>query len=280
MTTLVWHDGELHDAATPVLTALDRGVTVGDGVFETCALLGGVPFALTRHLARLARSAAGLGLPAPDEGVVRSAVDVLRGALGPVDGRLRITWTAGPGPMGSARGSGAPSLLVTGAPAGPSGPPAPARLVVVPWVRNERSPLVGIKATSYAENVLALAWAQERGGSEALLGNSRGELCEGSSSNVFVEVDGALLTPPLASGCLGGVTRDLVLEWAGEAGIPVREEVLPLDVAHRAPHLAITSSLRGVLPVAAVDGREIVPGPLTTAVAEVFTRRRSTDLDP
>ncbi|MFC4556492.1 aminotransferase class IV [Georgenia faecalis] len=279
MTTLLWHDGAVLDADTPVVSALDRGITVGDGVFETCALVGGTPFALTRHVDRLVRSATGMGLPAPDPDRVRDAVADLAAALGPVDGRLRITWTAGPGPMGSARGAGEPTLLVTAAAAPPAGS-APVRLVVVPWVRNERSPLVGIKATSYAENVLALAYARERGGAEALLANTRGELCEGSSSNVFVEDDGVLLTPPLASGCLGGVTRDLVLEWAREAGIAVAEQTLPLDVVHRAGHLAITSSLRGVVAVAAVDDRELPPGPLTTAVAELFTQRRADDLDP
>src|SRR5690606_34501332 len=108
-------------------------------------------------------------------------------------------WTAGPGAMGSARGDGEPTLLVTASPAPPitvTGAP-PARVVVVPWVRNERSPLVGIKSTSYGENVLALAYAQERGGSEAIFANTRGELCEGAASNVFVESDGVLRTPPL-----------------------------------------------------------------------------------
>ncbi|MEE6272161.1 aminotransferase class IV [Georgenia sp. MJ206] len=282
MTTLVWHDGALHGADTPLLSALDRGVTVGDGIFETCAVVDGTPFALTRHLDRLARSAAGMGLPVPDEGLVRGAVGEVVAALGRVDGRLRITWTAGPGPMGSARGDGGPTLLVTASPAPPvtvTGAP-PARVVVVPWVRNERSPLVGIKSTSYGENVLALAHARERGGTEAILANSRGELCEGAASNVFVESGGVLRTPPLSSGCLAGVTRELVLEWARAEGIPVSEETLPLSALHDAEHVAITSSLRGVLPVGAVDGRDLAPGPLATAMSEVFSRRRAGDLDP
>ena len=85
--------------------------------------------------------------------------------------------------------------------------PKPVRVVVVPWIRNERSAIVGLKTTSYAENVVALAHAQERGGAEAIFANGRDELCEGTGTNVFVERDDAIVTPPLDSGCLAGVTR-------------------------------------------------------------------------
>ena len=88
-------------------------------------------------------------------------------------------------------------------------------LATVPWVRNERSAVAGVKTTSYAENVVALAHAHARGASEALFLNTQGRVCEGTGSNVFAVVDGAILTPPLSSGCLAGVTRDLVIEWCG-----------------------------------------------------------------
>ena len=90
-----------------------------------------------------------------------------------------------------------------------------AKVVVVPWTRNERAATAGLKTTSYADNVVALAHAKARGATEALLMNTAGLLCEGTGSNVFVVLDGELVTPPLSSGCLAGVTRALVIEWTG-----------------------------------------------------------------
>lgn len=273
-------DGAFHEPDAPLVSALDHGITVGDGVFETCELLDGRTFALTRHLARLSRSAEGLGLEPPEEGRVRDAVAAVEqrwreqgGGLG----RLRITWTAGPGPLGSDRTPGSGTLIVA---AGPTRAPGPVRVVVVPWVRNERSAIAGLKTTSYAENVVALAHAQQRGAGEAIFANTRGELCEGTGTNVFVERDGAILTPPLDSGCLAGVTRALVLEWAADAGIEVLEQTLPLAAIHEAEHAALTSSTRGMTPIAAVDDRELQPGPLTLRMAEEFDRRSREQLDP
>lgn len=277
---LLYVDGEFHDPRTPLLSALDHGVTVGDGVFETCELLEGRTFAVTRHLRRLERSARGLGLDAPDEDRVREAIAAVEqrwreqgGRLG----RLRITWTAGYGPLGSDR-SGADGTLIVAA--GSARAPGPVRVAVVPWVRNERSPIAGLKTTSYAENVVALAHAQERGAGEAILANTRGELCEGTGTNVFLEVDGTFVTPPLDSGCLAGVTRALVLEWAADAGIQVREEARPLAAIHESAHAALTSSTRGMTPIVAVDDREIEPGPLTLRMAEEFDRRSREQIDP
>lgn len=274
-------DDEFHDPRTPLLSALDHGVTVGDGVFETCELLeDGVTFALTRHLQRLERSATGLGLEPPPQDRVRHAVGRVEErwrAEGGGLGRLRITWTAGFGPLGSDRVPGEGTLVVA---AGPAREPGPVRVAVAPWVRNERSAIAGLKTTSYAENVVALAWARERGADEAVLANTRDELCEGTGTNVFVETDGEILTPPLSSGCLAGVTRALVLRWAGDAGVPVRETSLPLDAIRTAPHAALTSSTRGMTPIVAVDDRTLEPGPLTLAMATEFRRRSREQLDP
>lgn len=277
MSTIVWFDGALRDPETPLVSVLDHGFTVGDGVFETCELLDGQVFALTRHLRRLERSASGLGLSLPDDGVLRGAVAQVATAWGSAPGRLRITVTAGAAALGSDRGSATPTLVVAAATARA---PGPMRVHIVEWTRNERSAVAGLKTTSYAENVVALARAHARGADEAIFSNTRGELCEGSFSNVFVEVDGEVRTPPLDSGCLAGVTRELVLEWALEAGLPVREVAMPLAALREARHAAITSSLKGVVPVVAVDGRPLEPGPLTVRLAEVFDARRALDVDP
>ncbi|OLT53114.1 aminotransferase class IV [Cellulosimicrobium sp. CUA-896] len=273
------------------MSAVDHGITVGDGVFETCAVFGDEAFALTRHLRRLARSAAGLGLDAPDEAVVRDAVghvlaaarDRASAGAGPV-GRLRITVTAGVGPLGSGRTPGAQTVVVA---AGPATIVARGRAVRSPWTRNERSAVAGLKTTSYAENVVALADAVAKGGDEALLANTAGELCEGTGANVFVERDGELVTPPLSSGCLAGITRELLLEWAADDGLPVREarpgelgfDVLD-EVSTGRAGLLLTGSVRNVQPVTWLDGVDVQAGTVSLAARELFERRRKERLDP
>jgi branched-chain amino acid aminotransferase len=164
--------------------------------------------------------------------------------------------------------------------AGQPRPPASVAVSVVPWTRNERSAVAGLKTTSYAENVIALSYAKARGAVEAIFANTRGELCEGTGSNVFVVLDGVVTTPPLDSGCLAGITRELTLEWCREAGIPVREQTLPLDVLREADEVFITSSTKDVLAVHAVDDRLIEPGPVTKSAAEVFARFSAQRQDP
>ena len=275
----VWVNGKRVSATAPAVSALDHGVTVGDGVFETCKVEDGAGFALTRHARRLDRSMAGLGLPPADHDLIAAGIaDVLSGE--PIAfGRLRYSVTGGAGPLGSDRDDSRLTYIVT---AGPQPrPPASAKVVVVPWTRNERSATAGLKTTSYAENVVALAFAKERGGLEAIFANTRGELCEATGSNVFVVVGGNILTPPLASGCLAGVTRELVIEWCREEGLTVREEPLPLSVLDTADEVFLTSSTKDVLGVHAVDDRALAaPGPVTAAAAAIFARHSKERNDP
>ncbi len=286
MSTVIWSGGRLHSPDEPVVGATDRGLTVGDGVFETCSVHHGRVFALGRHLHRLARSAVGLGLAEPDEAEIRRGIDAALAAAGPDAGRVRVTVTAGPGPLGSARGGDVPQTVVVLV--GPAGPVAlDARVVRSPWVRNERSAVVGLKTTSYAENVVALAHARELGADEAVLANTVGDLCEGTASNVFVERGGELVTPALASGCLAGTTRELLLEWAADAGLPVREArpgELPFtvldEVTRGGASLALSGSIRGVVPVVSLDGAAVVPGALARAAGELFRARAALDVDP
>jgi branched-chain amino acid aminotransferase len=275
----VWVDGVLVDADTPAVSAVDHGVTVGDGAFETAKIDGGVPFAVTRHLRRLDRTMAGLGLPPADHGRIRDGIRaVLDGD--PIDfGRLRWTVTGGRGPLGSDRHDSDLTHIVTAV--AQARPEARGSVVTVPWVRNERAATAGLKTTSYAENVIALAYAKERGAVEAIFANTRGELCEATGSNVFVVLDGVVHTPPLDSGCLAGITRALVLEWCREDGIEVVEEALPLEVLTRADEVFLTSSIKDVFPVSAVDDRVFSStGPVTTRAREVWVRRSAQGIDP
>jgi branched-chain amino acid aminotransferase len=273
----VSHAGGLVDASDARVSVLDHGFTVADGVFETLKVTGGEAFALTRHIDRLERSAAAMALPAPDRDAVfdavRETVDANAPLLGDL-GRLRITYTAGDAPLGSDRGETGPTLVVAVSAMKPW--PESAAVITVPWPRNERSPLAGVKSTSYAENVLALARAHDHGAGEALMPDTQGRLCEGTGSNVFLVLDGRLITPTLASGCLAGVTRDLVLEWVGAEEVDV-----PMSALEDAEEVFITSSTRDVQPVHRVDSRSLVaPGPLTASARAEFDRRSRADVDP
>lgn len=276
----VWVNGRLTSPQEPAISAVDHGVTVGDGAFETAKVVDGRIFAASRHARRLDRTLTGLGLPPADHAHIAEGAQAVLSAGDRLPlGRLRYTVTAGVGPLGSDRADAPLTYVVT---AGPQDPPPPsARAVVVPWTRNERSPLAGLKTTSYAENVLALAYAKERGGVEALFANTRGELCEGTGTNVFVAMDGVLLTPPLASGCLAGITRELVIEWCRAEGLEVREEPLPLTALQDAEEVFLTSSTKDVLGLHGVDERRLdAPGPLTRRAAAIFARRSTEQEDP
>ena len=285
MSTWVWVDGNLSPAGDARVAALDHGVTVGDGVFETCKVVDGTPFALTRHLGRLRRSAdiIGLRLPWDDDALTAACAEAIGAAE--IDAanaesgvqRLRVTVTGGPGPLGSDRSDVPPTLVVA---AGPGSPwPATTAVATVPWVRNERSAVAGAKTTSYAENVVALAEAHRHGASEALLANTQGFLSEGTGSNVFLELDGLLCTPSLATGCLAGITRALVCDVVDV----VERDDLTFDDLRRTSEAFLTSSTRDVHPIDGVDGTPLglrAPGPLTTAASEAFAALQARTLDP
>jgi len=287
MSVVIWSDGTLHTPDEALVTGVDHGLTVGDGVFETCAVYGGEAFALTRHLRRLRRSALGLGLPEPDEDAVRDGVKAVLAAAGPDTGRLRITLTGGPGPLGSHRFAPAEQRQTVVVLAGPAVRAETSRAVRVPWVRNERSAVAGLKTTSYAENVVALAEAYRRGADEAVLANTVGELCEGTGSNVLVERGGELVTPRLDSGCLAGITRELLLEWAAEAGLPVREAApgeLPYavldEVVAGESFLTLSGSIRNVSPVASLDEVDVALGPVSVEAQRLFQAKVAENVDP
>lgn len=272
---VVWLDDGPADAATAGIHWSDHGMTVGDGVFETIKSTDGCPFALEAHLDRLERSAAGLALALPPRAVLTAAVqDVARRFLdenGPGKvARVRVTVTAGPGPAGSERGTAGPTLMVSASPMILSREPAD--VVVAPWTRNEGGALAGLKSISYAENVVALAHAREQGASEAIFANTRGELCEGTGTNVFVVQGGTLVTPPLSSGCLDGITRSLLMDAMRAAGTEVAERALPIDALRDTTEAFLVSTGREVQPIARVDSASLraAPGPLTRAAMDAW----------
>ncbi|WP_231334990.1 aminotransferase class IV [Actinomadura graeca] len=256
----------LYDPKEALISVFDHGLIAGDGVFETIKAVRGRPLVLARHLERLGRSAHGMGLPAPALDVIeRGVMDVLADAPAWPVGWIRITHTSGIGPLASNRGDHGPNTVVAIAEGKPF-PPA-ASVAVVPWPRCENGALAGLKTTSYGENVLALEYARQRGADEAIFANSAGGLCEGTGSNIFAVLDGSLITPPLSSGCLAGITRELVLECSGGT-----EANVAIGRLQHCEEAFLTSTTRDVQAIRMVDGVELpsAPGPITRQVKNIF----------
>ena len=274
LPSFCWANGKVTQTSKSKILSTDHAVIVGDGVFETLKVINQVPFALTRHLRRLHKSSMGLGLPNPDDATIKSAItDTL--AMDPDAGLLRITWSSGPGPLGSSRGKGLGSLLVATSP-GVEWPESE-RVHLCKWTRNENGALVGLKTTSYAENVKALHTAFEHGASEALLANTAGYLCEGTGTNVFLVIDGILVTPPLTSGCLAGITRELIMELTHV----VERNISPEEFTFTSEAF-LTSSTREISPIFAFDKALLpdAPGPITKEISAIFKNLIKTNLDP
>ena len=263
-------NGSLQPSEEMRISPFDHGFTVGNGVFETMISYEGYPFAFTRHYERLERSAAVMGLSLlPQNELLEASLQVLdANDLTGSRARLRITVTGGPSPLGSERGN--------------SGETTMEDVIVVSHSRNENGALVGVKSTSYGENVVALEEARSLGAGEAIFPNTRGELCEGTGSNVFLVSEGVLLTPPLSGGCLAGVTRALVIELCGREGIEVREKAVPVTLMERAEEAFLTSTTRGVHAIREVNGKILgrEPGPITRRLGRAFRALAEAEIDP
>jgi branched-chain amino acid aminotransferase len=287
--THFWINDELVPIVDAKVSVLDHGFTVADGIFETLLVANGEVFALDRHLARLAKSAAGLGFSIPDAATITNAVSQVLATNAKVDfGRVRVTITSGSGPLGSDRTSAAPTLVVSLAEQAVW--PATTKVLLVPWTRNENSPLAGLKTTSYAENVYALDAAKAQGFSEAIFCDTSGRLCEGTGSNIFLVKDDQIFTPSEASGLLRGITRDLVIEWAKDSGFGIIERDVDPTELWDADEVFITSSTRDIHPVSelasldsagnVVDRRTLAPGLVTEKLGNIFLTQRVERLNP
>jgi branched-subunit amino acid aminotransferase/4-amino-4-deoxychorismate lyase len=248
---------------TPVLHADDEGVLRGRSVFETLRVYGGMPFMLAAHLERLAASAARLRLaPPPRDEFERAAFDAIA-AGEELDVSLRLLWTAGREGVGEPTGL----VLVSTLPPGLEELRARGlRVAVVSWAAGA---LATAKSTSYAENMSAQSDAEARGADDALLVAPDGTVLEAPTSNVWFREDGRLLTPSLTLPLLPGVTRAALCRLAPQVGYEVAEGAFPLDRLLGADEVFLSSSVREVAPVIAVDDRKIGdgrPGPAATAL--------------
>jgi branched-chain amino acid aminotransferase len=271
----IWLNGHLYeDPQQATVAGIDHGLVVGDGVFETLKVTERGAFAVQRHLNRLSRSAAALHLPAPDHLQIREAIETVLDGRGFPLGKLRITYTGGRGPLGSEAAYGPPTVIAALTPADPA--PPLAAIVTAPWTRNEHGALAGVKSISYAENVRALGYAASHNATEAIFLNTVGHLCEGTGSNIFLVFGGTVLTPPLSSGPLAGITRELIMGWSS-----VEERDLTLDEAKRADEVFITSSMRDVQGIERWDDRIFSSArPVTQTCAATLAESSEAELDP
>lgn len=275
-----WVDGRLVDPDAHQLRVDDHGVLTGDGVFETMVVVdaseGRAAFAVGRHLRRLHRSAAAMVLEVPyGDDELRGAIDgCLRAAPGA--GVVRLTVTSGGGPLSSVRGDRASSVIVVAGDAPPAYQDGTA-VALAPFPRNERGGTAGVKTTSYAENVLALRQARAKGATEAIFADTRGRVSEGTGTNIFWTDGAAIHTPPLDTGCLAGVTRELVMEL-----VDVTETHLTVAELRRVPEAFLTSSTRGVQSIGRIDDTDlpVTDGELTQAAAGALRHLMATDIDP
>ena len=244
----------------------DRGLTLGDGLFETILSRGGELMLLDEHLARLTRGCATLGLPEPD---LSEARRLCEDAAASIEGRaaVRLTLTAGSGGRGLDRPADpAPRLFATTA-AAPA-PTGPATLITASVRRNEGSPASRLKTLSYLDSVLARAEATAAGADEALMLNNAGEVACAAAANIFWIEGERLCTPALDCGVLDGVIRAKVLEAAPRAGLTPHEiRAMPGQIA-AADEVFLTSSLIGLRPVSSLDGNTLGAGIGVTALLE------------
>ena len=251
-------DGAIGPVAETLIPVTDEGLLRGDGGFEVARLYGGRPFAMEDHYARLQRTCNGLRLEF-DLTALRAEVDALLEEAGPVEALLRIVLTRG----------GRRLAMIE---------PLPHRLSVARVMTVTYAPnrvLDGLKTLSYAGNMLAGRLAKEQGYDEALFVTPHGRVLEGPTWTFFWVADGELLTPPLEERILASITRDRVM-----AETDAREAICTLDDVRGAEEAFIASSVREVMPIAAVDDIELpsAPGPVTQSAREALARRIEREL--
>lgn len=269
------------EAAT--VSVFDRGFLYGDSVFEALRTYGGRPFALDRHLARLAQSAARvfIDLPVSIEQIGREVASAVVGA-GNAESYVRLTLTRGVGEsMGLDPGlSRHPLRVVIVTPL--KSPPPETYLdgVAVVTYRTERvtdhSAAAGAKVGNYLMAVLANRAARAANAAEALIVDGRERVIEGATSNVFAVIDDVLVTPPEEDGILLGITRETVLDVAGQLGMPVRLASLPLTELWQASEVFVSSSIRELVPVVSIDGQRVgagKPGPHVARLLAAFREK-------
>jgi branched-chain amino acid aminotransferase len=273
-------NGVLMPAEQGYISVFDSAFMQGVGLFETLRSYRGRAFRIEQHVDRLLHSARALGWQTlPDPEALSEAVQRVIGAVESDDARVRLTVSTGS--LRAAAGEGPPELtVVASASPGGNSPPELYRkgvtVIVSKWRQSRFDPTVGHKTTSYFARLASLREAHARGAFEALWLTPEGQVAEGAISSVFAVVNDELLTPPLDTPVLPGITRATVIELAAEQRIPAREEPLMLDDLLEADELFLTNSMMELMPVVRIERTAIgteKPGELTLRLAEAYARR-------
>ncbi|MFC3690781.1 aminotransferase class IV [Chenggangzhangella methanolivorans] len=246
----------------------DRGLTLGDGLFETIAVFGGRPAALGQHWRRLETAAAEIRLPV-DRALFVAEIEALLNAIGRSDAVIRYTVTRGGGARGLAPPADPrPNVVAAASPYPADALYAPVRLATSSVRRNPTSFASRAKTLSYLDSVLAFAEARRAGADDALMLNTDGRVASTAMANLFAVVEGELVTPPVSEGVLPGIVRGVVLsEDFGAVERPLSQDELA-----GASAVFSTNSVRLVMPVIELDGRPMPDHPIFGMVAAAVAR--------
>jgi branched-chain amino acid aminotransferase len=272
---MVWVNGERMASDAMHLSALDRGFTLADGVFETMLVRRGVIFRLERHLQRLRDGARVLriGLPYTIESELEEAARTAAGASGKEAAAVRLTVSRGPGAHGLAPRDVATGTVVITADALPAFPAAlhehGLSALTASARRDERALTSGVKTLAYTEAIASLGRARDEGADEVIFLDTEDHVSEASASNIFIVSGAALVTPPLSCGVLPGITREAIIELAATLGVQMMERPVSPSELSGADEAVLTSSLRGIAPLVRVDGRAIASGSVGQVTREL-----------
>ncbi len=249
---MFWFDGALHETSIAPVDLTDRGLTLGDGLFDTSLARNGRVFRHKAHLDRLAAGAAALAIPC-DAALAEQALDALAAAIG--DGIVRLTLTRGGGARGLALPENPkPFLFGAAAPASPGAGFPVLTLATSSIRRNETSPAAQLKTLAYLDAILALREAAKQGADDVLFENMVGHIACLSVANIFAVFGQNLVTPPLTDGVLAGTVRAFILDKATSLGLTAEERSLTRAELLRADAVFATNSVRLLAPCRAIDG--------------------------
>jgi branched-subunit amino acid aminotransferase/4-amino-4-deoxychorismate lyase len=267
---IIWINRKWQDVSASGIPLNDRGLLHGCAAFETMRVVDGRVQHLEKHRARLEATSKALSLPSVELLDLLEIIGLLceKNHCASGHARVRLTVTAGEGTLWDSQLGKNATMWISAQPFTPNLKTISA--VLLPWRRNEHSPLSGMKTASYAENLLAKRWAHQQGYDEGIFLNTAGNLCEGSTSNLFLVINQVLYTPDLSSGCLPGVMRAVVLEQAAALGIPCLSTPLSANMLEEADELFFTSALQGIIPANRLGCRILsAPGLITEKLLDI-----------
>ncbi len=253
----ILHNDRIHEASDRVLSPGQVGLLSGWGVFTTLKVSDGVPFAFERHWARISRDAATMRVPLPgNPDALRQRLLELVEANKAYNCTLRLVIVRNGGGMWAGPSTGCTSDVIA-LTADSKDWGEGVRLGIVPHARHAACEFATTKILSWAMNLTWVERAQERGLDEVILLNEHGEVAECTSANIFVSNGGQVWTPPVSSGCLPGITREVLLSEIHVPGIQIAEKKLTPAELESADEVFITSTTRNLLPVREIEGKKV-----------------------